>query len=236
MEVAVNGIPVLSILQSLREFTLLERPYTSQNSFYLELIFALATETQQSASTRFLAASLYLRTAEKLSTQAGTVALACLFISSKYEEVQHLAAEDLLKYTEGRVHRNELLRAESEVMCALDYIVRSPTLYDWVSLLALWISPYLAERPWQALRTVAIQVAELLYETGTLMLAYTPWALTAAVLQAAVYILCKSVGVCGLTQALAELVGAETEEIAKAGEDVLAAALGVDFLEQFTLL
>lgn len=236
MEVAVNGIPVLSVLQNLREFELLERPYTSLDSSYLELIFTLASEVQQSASTRFLAASIYLRTAAKLRTQAGTVALASLFISSKYEEVQHLAAEDLLKYTEGRVSRTDLLRAESEVMTALDYTVRNPTLYDWVSLLSLWLSPYLAEKPWQALRTVAIQVSELLYETGTLMLAYSPWALTAAVLQAALYLLCKSVGVCGLTWTLAELVGAETEEIAKAGEEVLAEALGVDFLEQFTLL
>jgi hypothetical protein len=235
MEVAVNGIPVLSILQGLKRSTLLQRPYTSLDSSYIELIFTLSSETSQSTSTRFLAASIFLRSADKLSIPMGTIALASLFLSSKYAEVQHLSVEDLLKYTEGRVQRNELLSAESAVMSAVDYIVRTETLYDWVSTLTLWISPYLAEIPWQALQRVAIQISELIYQSGALMLVYPPCMLTVAVLQAAVYILCKSVGICGLTVALAELIGAETTEIAVAGEDVLAEALGIEFLAQFTI-
>jgi len=47
-------------------------------------------------------------------------------------------------------------------------------------------------------------------------------------------LLCKSVGICGLTEALAELLEVETSEIATIGEEVLVEALGMDFLDQFT--
>ena len=236
MEVAVNRIPILTLLQSLPLTALIPHPYTSLNPLYIELIFSITSHANQSTITRFLAVSIYLRASNRFSIHQGLLALASIFLSSKYMEKDHLSVTDLLKYTENEVSREELLQAEVLLITGLDYEVRTTTLYDWVSLLILWISPYLEELPWQELRFTAVKIAELMYETGVALQKYAPGVVTLAVVQASMYLLCQSIGISGLTCTLALLVPILPSELALLGEEVMAEALGTDFIQQFTLL
>ena len=235
MEVVVNGIPVFDLIASLDISELLSKPFSPHDAPILDLLFSISTATEQSTATRFLAAHLYNRVSALLPASEGLTALACILISSKFVETSHVSIEDLARFADGQVTKSEIVQAESAVMSALDYTVRTPTLFDWVSLFTLWISPYLHESVWQRLRTTAILITELMYETGNLLVGYSPALLTVGVIQTAVYVLTKSVGVCGLTSALARIIKTDEEEVTALAELILCEALGSDFLHQFTL-